>query len=189
MIIPLKIHRVVLPTALLLLSLSAAAAGLARVDAAASKVGFTYRQMGVPMEGHFGKVDFQLVFDPARPENSSAAVDIDVASIDAGSPDATAEAAGKPWFDAASHPRASFRSQKVTARGGNHYEAEGTLTIKGRSRQISAPFTFVPQAGGGAFDATLAIRRGDFGIGEGEWADYSIVANEITLRIHIEARP
>ncbi len=166
---------------------AAGAAELNRVDAAASRVDFTYKQMGVAMDGHFGKANFQLAFDPAKPETSSAAVEIDVTSVDAGSADATQEVASKPWFDAAHHPKAVFKSAKVKALGDNRYEANGTLTIKGRSREAVVPFTFVQQNGGGAFDAVLTIKRGDFGIGDGEWADYGIVANEIALKIHIQA--
>ncbi len=165
----------------------AGAAELNRIDTAASRVDFTYKQMGVAMDGHFGKANFQLAFDPAKPEAGSASVEIDVTSVDAGSADATQEVASKPWFDAANHPKAVFKSAKVKALGGNRYEANGMLTIKGRSREAVIPFTFSPQGGGGAFDAVLTIKRGDFGIGDGEWADYGIVANEIALKIHIQA--
>lgn len=164
---------------------AAQAATFDQVKADASRVAFTYRQMGVAMEGKFNKFDARLNFDPAKPEAGQATVDIDVASVDAGSDEATAEVTGKTWFDAAKHPKASFKSSSVKALGGNRYEALGTLTIKGRSQNVTAPFTFDPASG--AFDGSFVIKRGDFAIGEGEWADFGIVANEIQVKFHLQA--
>lgn len=154
---------------------------------AASRIGFSYKQMGVAMDGRFARADIALAFDPARPEAGRASIDIDLASIDTGSAEANAEVVGKAWFDAARHPRASFRSSAVKALGNNRYEAAGTLTIKGRSRDVVAPFSFSPQANGAAFDGSFVIRRADFAIGEGDWADFSLVANEIVVRFHVQA--
>ncbi|ANQ86037.1 YceI family protein [Azoarcus olearius] len=171
----------------LALSTAAYAVEFTQVNAAASRVDFSYKQMGVGMDGRFGKADFQLAFDPARPEAGRAAIDIDLASIDTGSAEANAESAAKAWFDTARHPRASFRATRVKALGGNRFEAAGTLTIKGRSQEVTAPFTFNAQGNAGVFDGSFVLRRSDFGIGEGEWADPSIVANEILVKFHVQA--
>lgn len=155
--------------------------------AAASRIDFSYKQMGVGMDGRFGKSDIQLAFDPAKPEAGRASIEIDLASINTGSTEANAEVAGKAWFDTARHPKAVFRSTSVKALGGNRYEAAGTLSIKGRSRDVVAPFSFAQQGADGVFDGSFVIKRNDFGIGEGDWADPSIVANEIVVKFHVQA--
>ncbi len=186
---PLPLRRT-LATAglgLLLLAPAAHAAELQRVDPAASRIAFTYKQMGVAMDGRFGKFDIDLAFDPAKPESGRTAIAIELASIDAGSAEANDEVVGKAWFDAKAHPKAVFKSTGVKALGGNRFEAQGTLTIKGRSQPVSAPFTFTPQGEAGIFDGSFVIRRADFAIGEGDWADFGIVANEITVKFHVLA--
>lgn len=178
-------------TAILLAALALAPAAHAveysRVTAAASRIDFSYKQMGVGMDGRFGKSDIQIAFDPARPEAGRAAIEIDLASIDTGSAEANAEVAGKTWFDTARHPRAVFRSSGVKALGGGRYEAAGTLTIKGRSREVVAPFGFTAQGAQASFDGRFVIKRSDFGIGEGAWADPSVVADEIVVKFHVQA--
>ena len=103
---------------------------------------FEFRQMGVPIKGGFKRFTTQMMFDPARPEAARAQIEIDLASIDAGSPEADEESAGKLWFNRSVYPKATFVSSQVRALGNNRYEMRGTLTLKGRSREMIVPVTF-----------------------------------------------
>lgn len=159
----------------------AGAAEFNAVQADKSSLGFVYKQMGVPVEGRFRKFAARISFDPAKPTAARAALDVDLAGIDAGSAEANDEVAGKAWFDAKNHPQARFVSSAVKALGGNRYEVAGTMTIKGRSREISAPFTLTPQGNNALLEGSFVLKRADFAIGEGMWADFGTVANEIQI--------
>jgi polyisoprenoid-binding protein YceI len=152
-----------------------------------SMVAFVYRQMNVPVEGRFGKFAAQLKFDPAKPAAATASIDIDLASIDAGSAEANDEVAGKLWFNTKLFPTARFVANTMHALGGNRYEAVGKLTIKGRTQDVTAPFTFNGQGGTGVAEGALVIKRADFGIGEGIWADFGTVANEVQIKFRLLA--
>lgn len=152
-----------------------------------SSIGFEFRQMGVPVKGGFKRFVAQMAFDPARPEAAGARIEIDLASIDAGSPEADEESAGKLWFNRSVHPKAIFVSSEVRALGTNRYELRGTLTLKGRSREVVIPVTYVPGQPAARFDGAFVLRRLDFGIGEGMWADVSTVANEVRVNFRIAA--
>jgi polyisoprenoid-binding protein YceI len=152
-----------------------------------STVAFVFRQMGVPVDGRFGKFAAQLKFDPAKPAAASAAIDIDLASIDAGSAEANDEVAGKLWFNTKAFPGARFVATAIRPLGGNRYEAIGKLTIKGRTQDIAAPFAFTGQGRTGTAEGTLVIKRTDFGIGEGIWADFGTVANEVQIKFRLLA--
>jgi polyisoprenoid-binding protein YceI len=165
----------------------AAATEYAAIDPANSRLAFGYTQMGVPLEGDFTKFDVKLAFDPARPETARAVMVVPLASVDAGFPDANTELAGKLWFDTASHPTARFESSAVKALGGNRFEVRGPLTIKGRTHEVSAPVTFTPQGDGGVLAGTFTLKRADFAIGEGMWADFGTVANEIRIKFQLAA--
>jgi polyisoprenoid-binding protein YceI len=178
-------------TALAIFALLAAAAAQAEeyttILTDKSSVSFIYRQMNVPVEGRFGKFAAQLKFDPAKPAGATASFDIDLASIDAGTPEANDEVAGKQWFNTKAYPSARFVASAFRSLGGNRYEAVGKLTIKGRTVDAAAPFTFTAQGRSGVAEGSLTIKRADFAIGEGVWADFGTVANEVQIKFRLQA--
>ena len=165
----------------------ASAVEFGAVDGAQSKLGFGYTQMGVGIEGAFGKFSAQLSFNPEKPEGGHAVMDVQVGSIDAGSPDANSEVVGKQWFDAKKFPTAHFESSGIKGLGGNKFQVTGKLTIKGRTQQVSAPVTFSAKGKQGLFEGAFTINRGDYAIGEGPWADFGVVANQIQIRFKLLA--
>jgi polyisoprenoid-binding protein YceI len=166
---------------------SAQAAVYTQVLLDKSSIEFSYSQMGVPMDGRFRKFSSQLSFDPAQPAAAKVAIDVDLASIDTGTPELDTEAAGKDWFNLKSFPTARFVATGVKPLGGNRYSVAGKLTIKGRSKDIVVPATFAVQGNTGVFAGQFTIRRGDFAIGEGAWAAFDIVANDVTVKFRVTA--
>jgi polyisoprenoid-binding protein YceI len=152
-----------------------------------SAISFEFRQMGVPVAGGFKRFTPQMVFDPARPEAASARIEIDLASIDAGSVEADEESAGKLWFNRSVYPKALFVSSQVRPLGNNRYEMRGTLTLKGKSRELIVPVTYTPGKNAATFDGAFVLKRLEFGIGEGMWADVATVANEVQVKFRIAA--
>ncbi len=152
-----------------------------------STLHFEFRQMGVPVKGGFKRFTAEMAFDPAKPEAARAQIEIDLASIDAGSPEADDESAGRLWFNRSAYPKATFVASQVRALGNNRYEMRGTLTLKGKSREMTVPVTYLPGKNASIFDGSFVLKRLDFGIGEGMWADLSTVANEVQVRFRIAA--
>lgn len=152
-----------------------------------SRVDFEFRQMGVPIKGGFKRFTVQMAFDPAKPEAARATIEIDLASIDAGSREADDESAGRLWFNRSVYPKATFVASEVRALGNNRYELRGALTLKGRTRDLAIPVTYTPGKAHSTFDGSFVLRRLDFGIGEGMWADVATVANEVPVKFRIAA--
>lgn len=173
--------------ALVLATSAAQAVEYNQVQAEKSQITFSYQQMGVAMDGRFGRFSSQLRFDPAAPASALARIEIDLASVDTGSSEGDAEVASAAWFNTKAFPTARFESSAVKALGGNRYEVAGKLTIKGASREVVVPASFSPQAQTGVFDGSLTIRRGDFAVGEGAWKAFDIVANEVVIKFRITA--
>ena len=173
--------------ALTTLAAPASAAEFKSVDHAQSRIGFAYTQMGVGMDGSFGKFTAQLAFDPARPAQGRASLELQIASIDAGSSEANDEVKAKDWFNAAAFPSARFESTGIKALGANRFQLDGKLTIKGKTRDITTPVSFAATGKTGSFDGSFVIKRRDYAIGEGQWADVGIVADEIRIKFHIVA--
>ena len=155
------------------------------VDSQRSSITFVSKQMNVPVEGKFGKLSAQISFDPAKTADSSVTLEVDLNSIDTGSEEANTEVKGKSWFDVKTYPTAKFVSTGVRSLGSGRYEAAGNLTIKGRTKPISAPFSFKAEGQGGAFDGSFLLKRLEYGIGEGAWSDTDTVANEVQVKFHV----
>ncbi len=152
-----------------------------------SKVTFQYKQMGVAMDGRFKKFVAQLSFDPAKPAAAKADIEIDLASIDAGSSDADDEVIGKTWFNVKAFPKATFVAKQIKATGANQFDVTGVLTIKGKSQDIKFPLKLAAQGSTGVFSGGFVMRRADFAIGEGMWAKFDVVANDIQVNFQLTA--
>jgi len=148
---------------------------------------FQSKQMGVAVQGGFPKFTAQVTFDPAKPEAAKVNLSIDTAAIDAGSKDANDEVVGKQWFNVKMFPTATFVSSGVKALGGGKFEVSGPLTIKGKTLPVKAPFTMKVDGTNAAFDGSFTIKRTDYAIGEGPWADLDTVANEVLIHFHVVA--
>jgi len=153
-----------------------------KIIAAKSSIRFVTKQMNVPVEGQFKRFDATVGFDPARPAATRAEFEVDLASIDLGSDEGTTEAKRKPWLDVASFPKARFAATEVKSTGPNRFEARGTLTIKGASQPVVAPFTLTQAGGERVVEGQFPVKRLQFKVGEGEWADTDTVADEVLVR-------
>lgn len=161
-----------------------------RVDYGKSQIRFVVKQMNVPVEGGFQRFIGQFAFDPARPESGRFRVEVDMLSADTGSDEGDDEAKRPVWFDSARHPRAVFESKSLRKEAEGRYTAQGDLTVKGRTRAIAVPVTLSRLANGGwVADGRFPLRRTDFGIGGGEWADPSVVGIDVDVRFRMTLLP
>ena len=160
-----------------------------KLNPAQSDVSFTFKQMGVPVDGKFKKFDAQISFDAAKLDASKVTFTVDIASTTIGDPATDAELPKAPWFNTAKFPQATFVSSSIKALGAGKYEAAGKLSVKGLAQDVVVPITMT-QTGTGAAAVTtavgsFAIKRLTFKIGEGEWADTSMVADPVQVKFKL----
>ena len=152
---------------------------------AQSEIAFTSRQMGVPVEGRFRRFDAQIAFDPRKPEAARIAFSIDLGSTTIGTAETEAELAKPDWFNLKLFPSASFQSSSVKALGGGKFEVAGTLAIKGARQTLVVPVSVTQSGGTSTASGTFGIKRLDFKVGDGDWKDTSMVANEVQVRFKL----
>ena len=157
-----------------------------RVNTSASQISFTYSQMGSRMYGTFGKFEATLDFDTEQLERAHTTLHIDLTSIDAGSDDANTELVKPAWFDTARFPVAVFESSRFTQIAEYRYRIDGQLTLKGITREVQVPVELKPDDAIGIFDGELILKREEFGLGAGEWAD-SVVSRDIAIKFKMVA--
>lgn len=162
-----------------------ALAAIAKLDTAKSSVGIMFKQMNVPVDAKFKKFSASIDFDSTKPESSKAMVDIDITSFDLGDPEYNKEVLKKEWFNAAQFPKASFVSTSMKAGANGKLDVTGNLTIKGKTIVTSFPLSVKKEGSNQLFDGSLPIKRLAFGIGEGEWKDTGMVADEVVIKFHV----
>ncbi|MES1161783.1 MAG: YceI family protein [Rhizobacter sp.] len=172
-------------TSVVLVAAFAAPAWAQQVVVAQSEIAFTSKQMGVPVDGRFRKFDAQVAFDPKKPEAARIGFTIDLASVALGVAETEAEIAKADWFDTKKFPQATFQSTTVKAAGPGKFEVAGKLTIKGASHNVVVPVTLAQAGASTTASGAFVIKRLDFKIGDGDWKDTSMVANDVQVRFKL----
>jgi polyisoprenoid-binding protein YceI len=180
-----------------LLMLAAVLAGMGPTTALAdtvvpgkSEIAFTMKQMGVNFDGRFKAWKADIVFKPAALDQSKATIDIDLASLDLASADSEAEARDPLWFNTSKFPVAHFASTSFKSLGGDRYEVAGKLALKGITRDCVVPIAVKADAAGDRVaEGAFLLKRLEYKIGEGEWADTATVADDIRVRVRIVLPP
>jgi cytochrome b561/polyisoprenoid-binding protein YceI len=154
---------------------------------AASALGFHTNWSQGPVDGSFGTWDAAILFDPAALDASSVKVTIDMSSVKTGVDDTETALPGDDWFAAATHPKATFTATQFRHRGGDRYEAIGTLALRGVSRPLTLPFTLKIAGDVATMHGTATIDRTVFGVGQGEWSATGDVPASVTVTVAIKA--
>ncbi len=170
-------------TAAVLAGPSAWAAGQALIPAR-SEVTFVAKQLGVPLQGRFKVFAAQTSFDPKALAQSQIAFQVDLGSV-ALNADADTELRKPDWFNTVKFPKATFQSSAIKAVGAGKFEVAGKLVIKGVSRDVVIPVQLTQAQGVSLATGGFALKRLDFKVGEGDWADTSIVANDVQVQFKL----
>lgn len=159
------------------------------VDAAQSSIGFESSVSGQTFRGAFTHWTAFIAFDPAKLDASRVRVVIDSGSAMSGdtSRDATLKQAN--WFDVAHYPQAVFEAASFRAVSANHYEARGTLEIRGRKTPVVLPFTLTISGANADMQGALSLNRRALGLGL-DMADAMVPAPvAVTVRVKAVRAP
>jgi polyisoprenoid-binding protein YceI len=170
---------------LLALAVHAQPAAPAKLVPAQSEIAFQLKQSGVPVEGKFKRFDAQLALDPKAPQASWVMVSVDTGSATVGFPETDVELPRAPWFNTAKFARAVFQSDAISSLGGGRFQAKGKLELKGTTRELLVPVTIVQNGPQSTATGEFVLKRLDYKIGENEWTDVSLVANDVRVRFRL----
>jgi polyisoprenoid-binding protein YceI len=185
---PMTPHSLLALGALLVGAQALAQPSAAQLLPAQSEIVFTTRQMGVPVEGRFDRFSAQITLDPKKPEAGTVNFVIDTGSARFGSAELDGEV-GKPiWLNVARFPQARFQSSAIRATAPGRFDVAGKLDIKGAVQDVVVP-VLLARAGATSTASTASgsftIKRLAFKIGEGEWSDTSLLADDVVVRFKL----
>lgn len=145
----------------------------------------TVRQMGAEVTGSFANWTAEIQFDEAPTEGShgTVTVSIDTASLTLGS--VTKQALEAEFFDATTHPTATFQAEILPAPEG--YFAEGTLALRGVDQPVTLLFTLQIDGDSARMTGTATLDRRDFGMGQ-SYGDETSVGFTVGVQVALTAR-
>jgi polyisoprenoid-binding protein YceI len=156
-----------------------------RVDAAHGTLGFTNSYQNVEYTGQFRRFTARIDYDPADLAHAKFDVTVDISSLDTQNAERDHAALGTDFFDAAKFPRAHFVTTAFRKAANGAVLADGNLTLRGVTRPVMLAVTFASHGKTATLDVIARLKRLDFGIGSGQWADPSLIGNEVTVHGHL----
>lgn len=145
-----------------------------------SSLGFSGKYQGEAFNGTFPGFATTFTFDPAQLANAKLNVTIPLATATTRNAEYDGELRGASFFNSGKFPQARYTATKFRSLGSNKYAADGTLSLRGVNKPVTLTFTWTPGAKP-VLSGTAVVKRLDFGVGGGDWADTSVIPNEIKV--------
>jgi polyisoprenoid-binding protein YceI len=187
--------RGVAVAAALALAAPALAADTYQFDKAHTTVGFQVRHIFTMLGGKFQDFSGTIQIDRANPESSSVEFTIQAASIFTNEPKRDEHLKSPDFFDVANHPTIIFKSTSVKPAGNNLYLVTGNLTMRGVTKSITIPVTFLGEGKDPwgnekiGFQTSTTLNRQDYGINWNKTLDQGgvLVGDEVKVEVSVEA--
>ena len=158
------------------------------VQAPGSTLVFASNYQGETFTGRFGSFTTTMSFDPKQLATSKLDVAIQLAGTQTGNKDRDDTLVSADFFNVGKFAQARYTATKFRALGGNQYAADGTLTLRGASKPVTLTFTWTPGAQP-VLTGKATVKRLDFGVGGGDWADTSTIPNEVAISTKVVLKP
>ena len=152
------------------MSATAATVKTFTIDKTHSEAIFQVRHLVTKVRGRFTDLGGSIAFDEASPEASAVTFTIQAGSIDTGTPDRDAHLRSADFFHVEQYPAITFVSTAIRARGGNEFDVTGDLTMRGVTKRITLPVSYLGTARDPwgkekiGFEAETTINRKDYGL-------------------------
>lgn len=154
-------------------------------DLGASRIVFEGRALESVFDGRFTQFQADVFFDSDDLAASRAVVTLYVASVDTRNSDRDAVILSSDWFDAGAFPVARFTSGEFRHEGGDRYIALGVLAIRDVEAPVTVPFTVTEKENRALFEGEFVIRRTEFGIGRGDWAETIAIDDPVAIAFRL----
>lgn len=158
------------------------------VQAPGSSLVFASKYDGEVFTGKFASFTTTLSFDPAKLATSKLEVVIPLAGTSTGNGDRDSTLSGADFFNVAKFAQARYTATKFRSLGGNQYAADGNLSLRGVSKPVTLTFTWTPGAQP-VLSGKATVKRLDFGVGTGDWADTKTIPNEVAVSTKVVFKP
>jgi polyisoprenoid-binding protein YceI len=166
-----------------------------QIDQTHSEATFQVRHLPTKVRGHFSAFAGTITMDAATPTASSVVFTIQAASINTNTPDRDTHLRSDDFFAVEQFPVITFTSTGITARGEQAFDVAGTLTMRGVTRAIVVPVSFLGLAKDpwgnerAAFEGEVTLNRKDFGLNWNAVVETGgfLVGDDVKVAVSIQA--
>jgi polyisoprenoid-binding protein YceI len=88
------------------------------------------------------------------------------------------------YFNVDKYPKITLKSTRIEKKGGDRYVGTFALTLKGKTRTVTIPFTVTQSGETAQFAGEFEINRRDYDVGGGSF----LMSNDATIRLSIQAQ-
>lgn len=155
------------------------------VQPATSTLGFAGTFQGAAFNGTFSQWTASISYDAAHLAASKFDVNVNLGSVKTGDKDRDSALPGADFFNIAKFPQAHFVTTRFR-QDGAAVVADGNLTLHGITRPVALKVAFKSLGSGATLDVGGSVRRLDFGVGGGDYADTSVIAADIKITAHLQ---
>jgi polyisoprenoid-binding protein YceI len=165
------------------------------IDPTHSEATFQVRHLITKVRGSFGEFSGTIAFNEAQPEHSSVNFTVQTSSIDTNQADRDTHLRSEDFFHVERFPTITFASTSVKPTGKNQFDVAGQVTIRGVTKDITLPVTFLGFAKDpwgnerGGFETEITLNRKDFGLVWNATLETGgfLVGDEVKISLSIQA--
>jgi polyisoprenoid-binding protein YceI len=169
-----------------------------RLDPTHSSVEFSIKHMMMTtVRGRFKDVQATLLADEEHPEGCCVDAEINVASIDTGSPDRDAHLKAPDFFDVERFPKIVFHSDRVEGtvrKEGDRFRITGDLTIRDTTMQVTLDCEFLGRGKDpwgkerAGFSGSTEIDRREWGLRWNQAVETGgvLVGNRVRIELEVQ---
>jgi polyisoprenoid-binding protein YceI len=165
------------------------------IDKQHTEAAFQVRHILTKVRGTFRDVDGIVSWDKANPAKSSVEFRLKTVSIDTGVAQRDSHLRSQDFFWAEKYPEIVFVSTKIVPRGATEFEVTGNLTIRGVTKVITLPVTYLGEQKDpygntkAGFETGITIVRQDYELVWNKALETGgvLVGDQVEITVNIEA--
>jgi cytochrome b561/polyisoprenoid-binding protein YceI len=154
---------------------------------AGSTLGFSTTWGGAAVQGRFKTWTADVLFSPDALDRSKVVVSVDMASVDSGDAQRDTALPSGDWFDATTHPKATFTATRFEKTGEGRFVAHGRLNLRGVDKPAALPFRLQIDGDKARVRGVTSLDRTAFGVGQGEWTSTDQIPAQVSVSVDLKA--
>ena len=154
-----------------------------------SQLKFVAIQNNAPVTGMFKEFDAEISFDYTRPQDGKIKATIKTGSVTTDYEEVEKNLKLPEWLAVEMFPEAKLETTLISQiPSSNNYYAEGKLTLRDKTMPIVLNFQIKDFGDTAIAEGYATVKRSDYGVGQGEWANADVVKNEVRVEFRINAK-
>ncbi len=150
--------------------------------ATGSTVTFVIKNAGLKVDGKLEGLQTTIKFDSPNLATSSIEASLETTTVNTDNKTRDGHLRKEEYFDVAKYPKMSIKSVSFI-KDGNNYKGKFKLTIKGVTKDIEIPFSYIENGNSATFKGSFTINRLDYKVGGNSW----VLADNVIISLNILA--